>query len=154
MAIIIQESKMKKNIHHLISQAKDILLKNDMKKTQIRVNMLAFILGKQHAVSKKEIEENLTGQDRITVYRTLKSFEEKEIIHRIQGFEGETKYALSKITDAKDHTHDKPHVHFHCLKCFVTRCLPIKIPEIKMPRNFRAVTTNLAVEGICENCLR
>lgn len=137
------------NSKEIIVQAETILSDNDLKRTQVRIRILVFLLSRSHAVSKNEIEDSLSGQDRITVYRTIKSFEEKGLIHRIQGFEGEPKYALNL---SLEHHHEKPHVHFHCLKCLITLCLPIKIPLIKLPRNFQAIHTNLAVEGICEKC--
>ena len=46
------------------------------------------------AVSSQEIEQNLKGIDRITLYRILKAFEEVGLIHSIADGSGKTKYAL------------------------------------------------------------
>jgi Fur family transcriptional regulator, ferric uptake regulator len=146
---------MKRISKTLIASAEAILLHNSMKKTPIRIEILSYLLSLSHAVSKQDIEANLNDHDRITVYRTVKSFLEKEVIHRVMGFTGEVKYALNETHEhhaTDSHEHDKSHVHFHCIKCEETICLPVKVPEIKMPRNYKVVNTNYSVEGVCESC--
>ena len=133
----------------------DVILGNcQLSRTPIRVTILTYFLNLSHAATKNEIEASLTNYDRITVYRTLKSFEKKGLIHRVLGFEGEPKFALSDLMNVdKKEEHNHAHVHFHCLKCETTICLPCTIPEITIPKNFQIVTKSYSIEGICKNCI-
>lgn len=138
-----------------MASAEALLQENGMKRTPIRVEILSYLLTLSHAVTKHEIESNLSDHDRITVYRTVKSFLEKGVIHRVLGFDGEVKFALNDSPQHHGndhHEHDKSHVHFHCMKCEETVCLPVSVPEIKIPGNYKVVNTNYSVEGVCQSC--
>ena len=149
-----EQSNNRLHSNQLSYSAEAILSNSQLSRTPIRLSILSFFLNLSHAATKNEIESNLTNYDRITVYRTLKSFEKKGLIHRVLGFEGEPKFALSDLMNVdKKEEHDHAHVHFHCLKCETTICLPCTIPEITIPKNFQIVTKSYSIEGICKNCI-
>ena len=115
-----------------------------------------MLQSKEYAQSQGDIEQKLSKQfDRVTIYRTLKSFLGSGIIHKVLDDEGGVKYALCKElchhTDGHVHQHD--HVHFKCLSCGHTTCLEeVEIPKIELPEGYSKQDSNLLIQGICGNC--
>jgi Fur family ferric uptake transcriptional regulator len=128
------------------------LSNKNIQPTAMRILVLNSLLEQNSAVSLSDIEKNLEPADRITIYRTLKTFEGKGLVHMIDDGTGSPKYALClEECDATQH-HDL-HVHFNCVLCKETFCLPdTKIPEILLPDNFTSTEMNLVVKGICSKC--
>ena len=120
--------------------------------TAMRILVLNSLSQKRAAVSLADIEKSLEPADRITIYRTLKTFAEKGLIHIIDDGTGSHKYALcADNCDEGDH-HDL-HVHFNCVSCKETFCLPnTKIPDVMLPADFTSTEMNLVVKGICSAC--
>jgi Fur family ferric uptake transcriptional regulator len=120
--------------------------------TSMRLLVLDFLLKQNSAIRLTDIEKGMEPADRTTIYRTLKTFEEKGLVHSIDDGTGFPKYALCpEACDAGEH-HDL-HVHFYCIQCKETFCLPnSKIPDISLPDNFRPLEMNLVVKGICNHC--
>ena len=95
------------------------------------------------------IKENL---DRVTIYRTLKSFEEKGIIHQVLDTSSQVKYALCKDS-CIDHKHNDTHVHFECMECRQTFCVEdTEIPNISLPKGFKHVESSMLIKGVCKKC--
>lgn len=131
----------------------DILKNKNLKRTPIRFDVLASLVDSPNALSQSEIEHRFDKSvDRITLYRTLKSFEEKGIIHRIYNSFGEAKYAICSGT-CLEHSHDDHHLHFNCLKCKRTFCInEVHIPHFHLPEGIKALHYNFSVEGFCKDC--
>ena len=68
---------MKKNIEQK-------LLSKNTNPTSMRILVYDFLEQQQTAMSLSEIESHFYKADRVTIYRTLKTFEEKGIVHSIQ----------------------------------------------------------------------
>jgi len=120
--------------------------------TAMRILVLNSLSQKKAAVSLADIEKSLEPADRITIYRTLKTFAEKGLIHVIDDGTGAHKYALC-VEDCDEGAHHDLHVHFNCIKCRETFCLPnSKIPEVALPDDFTSTEMNLVVRGICSAC--
>ena len=120
--------------------------------TAMRLLVLDLLLKQSSATSLSDIEKGLQPADRITIYRTLKTFEEKGLIHSIDDGTGSPKYALCLEECDADHHHDL-HVHFYCTVCKETFCLPdSKIPDLSLPGGFTSAEMNLLVKGVCNNC--
>lgn len=99
-----------------------ILRQYDLRHTDTRENILNGFLQKTTALSHSDIEVYLNdGFDRVTIYRTLKTFLDKGIIHKILDDNGGVKYALCKDQCASGH-HHHDHVHFKCSECNETFC--------------------------------
>ena len=131
----------------------DKLEQSDLRKTAIRKEVLQlFLQHKGRALSSKEIEEALGQADRITLYRTLKTFEQSGVIHQAVDGTGTAKYALC-LDDCTTHEHHDEHAHFHCLRCGKTICLegPIE-PKVKVPEGYRVHHAHLVLEGECAEC--
>lgn len=123
-----------------------------MRSTPSRLQILQLFMGKKYALSHHDIELEIKNDlDRVTVYRTLKTFLEKGIIHKVLDDAGTIKYALCKENcHGKEHHHD--HVHFKCTTCGQTSCLDINIPLVKLPRGFVAKENSLLIQGKCPRC--
>jgi len=124
-----------------------------IRKTAIRVEMLdLFMESAGKAMSGKDIELELNDSDRITVYRTLKTFEQKGLIHQVMDGTGITKYAIC-IDDCDDHAHHDEHAHFRCEKCGKTTCLDggITLPS-DIPAGYQIKNAHLVLEGKCADC--
>lgn len=130
----------------------EILRHHELKATPQRIAVLKVFASKKKVLSLAEIAKTLGEFDRITLYRTLNSFEENGLIHKIPDHSGNANYALCKH-DSVHHTHDDNHVHFKCTSCNLTVCLEdIEIPTIRVPRKYKPEKFNFLIEGICEDC--
>ena len=129
-----------------------ILKANKLRVTPVRKDLLGIFIDSDTALSNQDIEDRLQEVDRITLYRTLKAFQEKGIIHR--AFDGTDTARYAACSDGcSAHAHHDEHLHFHCSVCDNTFCVDeIKIPKLEMPTGFTAQKTNIVVDGICENC--
>lgn len=129
----------------------DKLTSRNIKPTAMRELVLDILTVQTAAISLSDLEQNFHKSDKVTLYRTLKTFEEKKLIHSIDDGTGAVKYALCKET-CQCHP-EELHVHFYCLKCQHTFCLTdIPIPSINLPVNFSIENVNMVVKGVCSNC--
>ena len=133
----------------------DRLLRNfQMRATPVRQEILELFLQKAYALSHHDIETEVSNSlDRVTVYRTLKTFLDKGLIHKVLDDEGSLKYALcNDACSTAEHHHD--HVHFKCTRCGQTNCLDVDLPGIKLPRGYQAEAVNILIQGICDRCAK
>lgn len=123
----------------------------DIKPTAMRLLVLKKLVESDAAISLSDLEAKFERADKTTLFRTLKTFEDKKLIHSIDDGTGSAKYAL-----CEDGCACKPqdqHVHFHCLICGETYCLTqSKIPQIHIPNGFKAASANMVYKGTCANC--
>jgi Fur family ferric uptake transcriptional regulator len=108
-----------------------------------------------YALSQGDVEQHLVAQfDRVTIYRTLKTFLTSGMIHKVLDDQGSIKYALCKTVCWHDgHQHQHDHVHFKCVQCGQTTCLEtVHIPNIPLPEHFIKQESNLLIQGICKPC--
>lgn len=125
----------------------DKLTSKNTRPTSMRILVYDFLSTQNTALSLAEIEQHFARADRITIYRTLKTFEEKGIVHSIQE-NHTTRYKL-----CNENAHNDWHLHFYCKICKQTTCKEnISFSERRaMP--FRIDEVRLFAKGICENCL-
>jgi Fur family transcriptional regulator, ferric uptake regulator len=134
-------------------KATELLAKHLLRATPIRARMVELFVSAKHAISQQQIEEAMGELDRITLYRTLKTFEQKGIIHTAFDGTSKTKYALCSHGVCNEHAHNDNHAHFHCLSCGQTECIEdISVPKIDMPTGFIVQSTQIVVQGLCSNC--
>lgn len=130
-----------------------ILREHNLRITECRSQVLKLFMERLNALSNADVEGILRDTfDRVTIYRTLKTFLEKGIIHKVLDDTGILKYALCKDQCHKD-SHNHQHVHFKCKHCGQTTCLEeVKIPHISLPKGFIQIDSNLLISGICGEC--
>ncbi|MGV3640106.1 MAG: Fur family transcriptional regulator [Adhaeribacter sp.] len=131
----------------------DLLLQQkQIRPTAMRLLVLDYLLQQSSATSLNDLEAWFHRSDRVTLYRTLKTFEEKGLVHKIDDGTGSVKYARCQ-DDCLTHAHQDLHVHFNCKVCGETFCLPTsRIPGIPLPDKFQAEEVNLVMKGVCGNC--
>jgi Fur family transcriptional regulator, ferric uptake regulator len=134
-------------------EAGNILQEHGLKATLSRVQIYTVLNKKKKALSYSDLQKQLGKTfDRVTLYRTLQSFEDKGLIHTIADKSGEVSYALCNHEEA-DHLHKDNHIHFKCNNCHQTICLENNmIPEVKLPKKLKPLKYSFLIEGLCENC--
>ncbi len=136
-----------------MENAEEILDLKKVKKTAVRIVVLQHLLNQKKAQSLKNIEDTLIYTDRTSIFRTLKIFEEKKIIHSIQDGSGVMKYAI--CADGCNCEPKDLHYHFYCTNCDKTFCLfDLPVPKIELPKKFKIHQANLVIKGLCDNCNR
>ncbi len=131
----------------------DLLASHGLKKTPIRMEVLALFMTHEMALSAGDIITKMTTEhDRVTIYRALNSFEEHGLLHRASEDWQGIKYALCDQR-CPDEQHTDRHVHFVCDECHHTYCLEnITIPEVQAPPEFSVALVNYTLNGICNRC--
>jgi len=135
------------------SKVDNILQTHQLKRTSVRISVLELLIASNCALSQNEIEKGLKKKEnRVTVFRVLKDFENAGIIHRIVSLPNTVLFALCHA-DCPNITHQDQHVHFSCRLCNKIYCLEsLSVPELKFPQGFKASSLALSAVGICQNC--
>lgn len=128
----------------------ELLHHYDLKNTGCRKFILTELLQSETALSEEEIKRTYPDLfDRVTFYRTLKTLEERGIIHRIVLNDNSVKYALNR-----HHPEANPlHAHFHCGNCDEVLCLQGKTRfDAELPSGFVTREVFVVIEGLCATC--
>lgn len=129
-----------------------VLKEKNINPTAVRLLVLDYLLQQSAAVSLTDLERGMQPADRITLYRTLKTFRDKGLVHIIDDGSGSAKYALCQ-SECNETNHHDLHIHFYCLQCKETYCLEKSvIPEVNLPGQFSVQEMSLLVKGICNIC--
>tara|TARA_R110000868_G_scaffold285967_2_gene546470 strand:+ start:2083 stop:2499 length:417 start_codon:yes stop_codon:yes gene_type:complete len=129
-----------------------LLASKNIRVTAMRLLIYKFLAEKQVAATLSDIENAFEKADRTTLYRTVKTFVEKDIVHQIDDGTGTVKYALCE-QDCSCEIETDLHLHFHCNNCNETVCLTEhKIPKIKVPDGYVSENINLVIKGMCDKC--
>lgn len=132
-------------------QIEDQLKQYDIRPTAMRMLVYSFIKDSKVGFSLSQIENHFDRSERTTLYRTIKLFEEKGLVHQIQDGTGVPKYGVCPKSCKEKH-HDM-HLHFVCSSCKNTFCLTDhQIPTITLPEGFLPEDINLVVKGCCDKC--
>jgi len=132
------------------SEIKKILKSHKLRITEGRVDVLEFFIRQNRTLSFKDLEDEFSESDRVTLYRTLASFTENGLLHKIPDDSGFATYGLCHDTcDPEDHHHD--HMHFKCNECGTIECLEQNIPTVKLP-GYTVTEANLILKGVCKTC--
>lgn len=88
-----------------------ILKAHKLRVTQARTQVLKQFLEQNKALSHADLENLLqdTDTDRVTIYRTLKTFTDKDVLHPVPDNSGVAYYALHSHSSC----HDKDHIGHH-----------------------------------------
>lgn len=119
--------------------------------TAMRLLVFKYLKKQSTAVSLSDIESSFDLSDRVTIFRTLKTFQAKGIIHGITS-NNTTKYALCSPR-CNAGSHQDTHVHFYCKICQEVICLThISIPSIVLPKGFELDDFEVIGKGVCLDC--
>jgi Fur family transcriptional regulator, ferric uptake regulator len=137
-----------------MKEIKQLLKPYSLKLTLPRLKVLEIFVSNAKAITYAELL-GLTDQvfDRVTVYRTLRSFEELGIIHRIVGVNSSVNYALSITSDANKKEPHQQHLHFGCTNCHSVYCLNDQlVPPITLPDIYEVHSLSMIIVGTCRMC--
>lgn len=129
------------------------LTHHKLRHTPVRRAVLQALLASPFALSGHEVEQQIGGEtDRITLYRTLKTFEESGLIHRVIDTSDTVRYAACSV-ECSAHAHFDDHVHFKCTNCQHIYCLnQVAIPAVALPTGFAADSRDYLLAGVCREC--
>lgn len=137
-----------------MNESRAILKKHGLKFTENRKVILDQFISANYALSYNDIETLIKKKiDKVTVYRTLKSFEENGIVHQVVDGSNKIKYALCNSGSCSSNHHHDTHIHFKCIDCNKTYCLDgITPPELILPKGYSIAKQNVFIQGRCQNC--
>ncbi|MBK7475821.1 MAG: transcriptional repressor [Haliscomenobacter sp.] len=136
----------------MLSPVRQLLKAHSLRRTAIREQVLNVFLQRKEAVSQSDLEQALGHPDRITLYRTLRTFEEKGLVHRAIDGTDKLKFALCS-SGCSHHKHQDQHAHGHCEHCGRTICMEgVWLPELQSVDGFQVKSTFLIVQGVCSDC--
>lgn len=130
-----------------------ILKEKGLRVTPFREKFLDIFLQSNVALSVSDIENQLGEYDRITLYRTIKNFTKKGVIHEIVMPGDIRKLALCPMecVGGKGH-HNHNHIHFHCKNCKEIYCLETnQVPQFDI-KDYDIDQVEVQVRGTCKNC--
>ena len=135
-----------------LERRKEILKNHNLRITNCRLDVIDYFLSNKKALSQGDLESQFENYDRVTLYRTLGSFLESGILHKIPSEDGVTSYGLCHETcSPDDHSHN--HIHFKCNNCGDIECLDDKmVPQVTLPKEYQIHMVNMIVDGLCKNC--
>lgn len=117
----------------------------------MRQLVLQVLTEQKAAISLPDLESKFEKADKVTLYRTLKTFEKSKLIHSINDGSGVVKYAI--CNDVCECRPEELHVHFLCTACNQTYCLnDVRVPPLNLPRDFDIESINMVVKGVCASC--
>lgn len=130
----------------------DRLKNKAIRVTDFREKVLDVFENYNQAITVGQIEHDLGEHDRVTLYRTLKTFTEKGLIHEVTIPNEEKKLALCE-SKCSEEGHKHEHIHFKCTKCEGVFCKEIdQLPSIKL-NGFDIQKVEINVTGVCDKCL-
>lgn len=130
------------------AQLLNLLEKKGLKKTTPRLLVLAFVAARQEATSRACLTQALAGQvDRSTLYRLLKTFIGKDILHQVLDVNGTTAYIIAPQQSIRHQ------MHFNCTRCNSLYCLQGKpMSSVQLPTGFKSEFSRFITYGICRDC--
>ena len=133
------------------SDYKRILKQHDLRVTDCRMDVLEYFMNKSSASSVKDLESEFEEYDRVTLYRTLQSFTDSGVLHRIPDDSGFATYGVCREDCGPNH-HKHDHMHFKCVECGNIECLSEKhLPSVSVP-GYLVQEVNMILSGVCSDC--
>ena len=130
-----------------------ILEKVNLRNTPIRKAVYNLFAESGFALSHADIENKLGDRwNRVTIYRTLNTFLETNLVHKVVDDNGVSKFLLNASHVDCDHESHE-HLHFKCKNCGHLYCLDIlENPKLDLPEGFELTDLTVHAEGLCANC--
>ncbi len=118
-------------------QIEKIILENNLKLTDARVNILKIFTSAKKPLSYDDLKNRLK-MDKATFYRNMSKFEEESIVNAFESNDKKRYYEIKR----------KPHSHFICNICNDIECI-YSFSDIKMKGY---VIEDIILKGICKKC--
>ena len=129
-----------------------ILKSHNLRITDCRLDVIDFFIKAKNALSRGDLEAQFKKYDRVTLYRTLNSFLDSGILHKIPNSMGIAAYGPCHETCSPE-KHNHNHIHFKCNDCGQIECIEDeKVPNVSVPDGYQIESVNLIVDGVCAAC--
>ncbi|MFT6844031.1 MAG: Fur family ferric uptake transcriptional regulator [Flavobacteriales bacterium] len=129
----------------------NILNNKKISETPFRKEVLAIFDKYNNAIPLSLVEKELKEFNRITLYRTIKVFLEKGIIHEITINGAVSNYAICK-EECDTIAHHHQHIHFKCISCSIIFCVEVdRFPSINLPK-YKIEQLEIQATGLCQSC--
>jgi Fur family ferric uptake transcriptional regulator len=132
----------------------DILHGVGLKRTPMRISILETLFHEKQPLSAPQILAKLArGTDNVTLYRTLKTFTQRKLLHRVRGEDQVWRYRVGEV-DAAGHEH----AHIVCDECGTVECLPdARLPDKAAKKagvrsGYNVAYSEVLVHGTCPDC--
>lgn len=131
----------------------DIWAMKKVRATPFREQVLSLLLERGHPMTHAEILQALPGTaDRVTLYRTLETLRDAEILHQVQGADGAWRFCAHEL--GQDGC-PGGHPHFLCLTCGSMICLMGQpLQRVDISPDVLVLGKQLVVYGLCADCKR
>lgn len=132
-------------------QAVQLLRQKAQRVTEKRVALLAFLMKSPRAYALSDLEKELAVTvDRVTVYRTLHTYEGVGLVLRMINHRGVGMYMFNH--EAHNDTQD--HFHLSCRSCHQVVCLPrLPYDYLKQLDAYEIESMHFLMDGVCSACL-
>ena len=130
--------------------AADILKLHAQRTTYKRLALLELLMDTPKAFTLSEIEKRLSiSVDRVTIYRTLHTFEAAGLVIRMVDHKGICLYMFNH----HDHSDIGAHPHLRCRECEKVVCLPCLPNEyLEQLGKYEIDDIYFLMEGTCTEC--
>ncbi len=130
----------------------ELLKSNSLRVTNHRLAVLTYIHQATSALSHSDLESNFKGEiDRVSLYRIINAFIEKNLIKKIIDAEGQKNYIFNAKHNQKEDVNIQP--HYKCKTCNDIIELP-ELPEtyLEKIKGLNIDHINVLAEGVCDVC--
>jgi len=136
----------------MFAHSNDLFNQKKLRKTPVRTALYNLLRQVDRPLSHAEIisQDCMTNFDRVTIYRTLDTFQQAGLLHKISGQDGIWRFGI--------HSHHSNtackgnHGHFLCDNCQIMTCLPDQpLPRVTAPGAI-IYSKQLVVRGLCALC--
>jgi Fur family transcriptional regulator, ferric uptake regulator len=126
---------------------RNILRQHHISITRARLAMLQVFLRTNGALTYDNFLNHPSLQlNRVTIYRVLNLFADKNIIHRVPATDNINRYLMQQASAIV-------HSNFMCTKC--KRIIPLETivsPKVKLPKDFMQQNVEIIIGGLCASC--
>ena len=129
-----------------------IIEDSGIRATATRIFILREISKIKDTFSLGDLEESLPTIDKSTIYRTLTTLLDHNLIQKIDDGSGAMKYCICRNLGECEEE-EEYHCHFYCEKCNKTYCLDQSaITNINLPKGYTMNQINYIITGKCNKC--
>ncbi len=128
-----------------------------LRRTPVRAGVLEVLAKASRPLGAVEILDKLPPHtDAVTVYRTLNTYTEKAVIHRVRGEDRVWRYALGNASEHAAHRHP----HFVCESCGRVECLkeaeipPDFVRSLGVGPRYAVSYPEVVLHGTCPKCAK
>ena len=133
-------------------EIRNLLKKHNLRATTARVGVFYALIHTERPLSHSELVHKLSEMygDQATIYRTLITFVDREIIRVASNVGGIARYECIDL----EHKSKNVHPHFVCKACGIVSCLPKTTIIHTLDEAWKDILYNSEIQflGTCQDC--